>query len=92
MLPVSFWRSHGRTERQFSSFKIIKHRMVTKNFSGFFLLWVSIYELEQFGSRAVPAHLPVFNIVRNPNPNPCSRKPGTRRGPSRTARAVQSCV
>jgi hypothetical protein len=51
--------------------------MVTKNFSGFFLLWVSIYELEQCGSRAVPAHLPVFNIVRNPNPNPCSRKPGT---------------
>jgi hypothetical protein len=72
MLPVSFWRSHGRTERQFSSLQIIKHRMVTKNFSGFFLLWVSIYELEQFGSRAVPAHLPVFNIVRIPIPVPAS--------------------
>ena len=53
--------------------------MVTKNLTTFSVIG-PIYELEQFGSLAVLAHLPVFNIMRNPNPNFHSPKPGTHLG------------
>ena len=65
--------------------------MVTKNLTTFSVIG-PIYELEQFDSRAVLAHLPVFNIMRNPNPNSRSSKRGARLGRSRTARAVRPSV
>ena len=71
---------------QFSFLQIIKHRL--------FLLWVSIYELEDLGSCAVLTRLAVLNIMRHPHPHPHPRSPirGPHLGRSRTARAVQPCV
>jgi hypothetical protein len=85
---------------KFSFLQIIEHRG-NKKLTAFSVVGLDAqerHELEEFGSCAVLARLAVFNIMRDPDPNRHflqrhqRRRPGTLRGPARTARAVRSSI